>query len=141
MTSNCKIAITSFTIKICSMVFILVLGLNPVSYAQIEGDRGYEEDEPITLERVSHMLLVGTCIAGVGFLVSQLNFTETFGKIIIGIGGFIGIGGVILYLIQQLLALLSVVLNVGIKIFLFGCAVFVVISVVGGIYRWFTGGN
>lgn len=139
MTSNYKIAVTSFTIKICTMVFLFMLALNSVSYCQIDGDGEYEGDEPMTLEVVGHMLLAGACIAGVGFLVSLLSFTETLGKLIMGIGGFIGIGSAVVFLIQRLIALLALVLDVGIKLFLFGIAVLAIISIINSIYRWLTG--
>ena len=141
MTLKHILSVKSFKQKIIFCFFALMLMLNSVTYCQRDWGRGYEdeEDDPMTLKEVGHMLLAGACIAGLGFLLSMLSFTESLGKIIMGIGAFLGIGCVVIYLLQQLFALLAVVVSVGVKLALAGLAVYVVFAILAGIYNWLTG--
>ena len=141
MTLKHILSVKSFKQKIIFCFFALMLMLNSVTYCQRDWGRGYEdeEDDPMTLKEVGHMLLAGACIAGLGFLLSLVSFTASLGKIIMGIGAFLGIGCVVIYLLQQLFALLAVVVSVGVKLALAGFAVYVVFAILAGIYNWLTG--
>jgi hypothetical protein len=101
-------------------------------------DRGYgyedEDDEPMTMERVEDGLIIGAILAGVGFLFTLIPFTNTLGKVFIGIGAFVGIGGLVIYILERLFYLLGLALNLGFKLAIIGIAIYLAFSIVKYLY-------
>jgi hypothetical protein len=102
-------------------------------------DRGYgyedEDDEPMTMERVEDGLIMGAILAGVGFLFTLIPFTNTLGKVFIGIGAFVGIGGLVIYILERLFYLLGLALNLGFKLAIIGIAIYLAFSIVKYLYE------
>ena len=118
---------------------LISLFIISISYGQVDRGGGYEDNEPMTIDTVWGNLLMGGCFAVIGFLLMLLKSTEGLGKVLIGIGAFIGIGAVILYIIEKLMMGVSMVLSVAFKFVLALVIIYIVVSIFRGIFNLLTG--
>ena len=132
MEANTKYKASVFIFK-CLFFFAF---LSPsLCFAQMDRGDGYDEDdEPMTIQRVEDGLIMGAILAGAGFLFTLIPFTKTFGKVFIGIGAFVGIGGLVIYILERLFYLLGLALNLGFKLAIIGIAIYLAFSIVKYLY-------
>jgi hypothetical protein len=123
-------------------LFALLLIISKVAYCQMDrgGDMYWDdEDDEWTLERVGFDLAAGTVLAVIGYLIMQIKAVKTLGQILIGIGAFLGIGAVLLYLLQIIGMILSAVFSFALKAALVVGAIVVVFWILKSIYGWISG--
>jgi hypothetical protein len=100
-----------------------------------------DDDEKYTIATVGFSLISGGIIAIIGFLVMQIKPLNTFGKIILGIGAFLGLGTLLMYILQIIQMLLSAAFNLAWKIAIVIAIIFVIWVIIRSIYDWICGNN
>ena len=113
-----------------------------VKLVHAQWDRGgsmdYDDDETWTIQRVGFDLAAGAVIAAVGYLLMQIKSISGLGKFLVGVGAFLGIGAVIMYLLQIIGMILSATLSFAIKASIVIGAILLVLWILRGIYEWLT---
>lgn len=125
--------------KYASLFFILII-LAKLAYSQY--DRGYvddyEDDDQMSISDVGMMLVVGAAFAIVGYILMQIKSVSGLGKAILGFGAFIGIGSVVVYLLNIIGKILAATLSFAFKaVIVIGIIVFV-FYILKSIYDWFS---
>jgi hypothetical protein len=120
-------------------IFLLVAFLSPVNSYAKKHNKHYDDDELITIETVVVDIIFGAIVAGIGFVLKELRLSESIGEVLIGIGAFIGIGVLVVYLLQLLFILIGIMLNIGLFIAIIGLAIFLSSIIVKYIYNLLTG--
>jgi hypothetical protein len=122
-----------------SLVSVIVF-LFIVKLVHAQWDRGgsidYDDDEAWTIQRVGFDLAAGAVIAAVGYILMQIKSISGLGKFLVGVGAFLGIGAVIIYLLQIIGMILSATLSFAIKAGIVIGAILLVLWILRGIYEW-----
>lgn len=117
-------------------VFFLVL---KVAYSQWDrgGSLGYDDDEEsMTLRDVGFTLAGGAVLAVVGYLLMQIKSISGLGKFLVGFGAILGVGNLILYLLQILSIVLTATISIAFKVAVVIGAIVLAIWILKGIYEW-----
>lgn len=125
-----------------AFIFFILFILVKVAFCQ----HGYEDyddddDEKWTLAEVGSSLLLGGALALAGFLLMQIKAINSLGKIILGIGIFVGGIAVVFYLLQIIAIVLSAVFSFAFKLAIIIGIVLVVIVIIKAIYDWIIGNS
>ena len=121
---------------------LLITFLAYVILIHAQWDRGgsidYDDDEAWTLQRVGFDIAAGAVLAVVGYLLMQIKSISGLGKFLVGVGAFLGIGSIIIYLFQIIGMILSATLSFAIKAGIVIGAILLVLWILKGIYEWLT---
>ena len=115
-----------------------------LAYSQYDsgGSADFDDDEEkITLAGVGVSLLMGGIVALAGFLIMQIKATNTFGKILLGIGAIVGGGAVVIYLLQVIGMILSAAFSLAYKLAIIVGVVLLAGWIIKGIYNWISGNS
>jgi hypothetical protein len=125
-----------------AFIFFILFILVKVAFCQ----HGYEDyddddDEKWTLAEVGSSLLIGGVSALAGFLIMQIKVMNSLGKIILGIGIFVGGIAVVFYLMQIIAMILSAAFNFALKLAIIVGVVLLAGWIIKGIYDWIVGNS
>jgi hypothetical protein len=129
------------------LITLLLFTIVKVALCQYDSyDRGgsaaYDDDEEkMTLADVGGSLLMGGVLAVAGFLIMQIKATNTFGKILLGIGAIVGGGAVVIYLLQVIGMILSAAFSLAYKLAIIVGVVLLAGWIIKGIYNWISGNS
>lgn len=125
-------------------IFLLFLLLTKTVFSQYDkgGSLEWDDDEDKwTLARVGFDLAGGAVLAVIGYLVMQFKATNTFGRILVGIGAFLGGGAVVIYLLQVIGMILSAAFSLAYKLAIVVGVILLAVWIIKGVYDWITGNN
>jgi hypothetical protein len=125
-----------------TLIFFILFILFKVAFCQHDyGDSGdwEDDDENLTLAEVGSSLLIGGSFAIVGFLIMQIKVMNSLGKILLGIGAFVGGIAVVLYLLQIIAIILSAAFNLALKLAIIVGVILLAVWIIKGIYDWISG--
>ena len=123
-----------------SFLFIFFLFLK-VAYSQWDrgGSLSYEdEEESMTLKEVGFSLATGAVLAVVGYLLMQIKPVSGLGKFAIGLGAIIGLGSLVIYILQILSIILAATLSFAFKVGIVIGVIVIAVWILKGIYEWIT---
>ncbi len=125
-------------------LFLLLLFIFAAQFAYSQYDHGsynddIDDEEKYTIASVGYSLISGGVIAIIGFLIMQIKVLNTFGKIILGIGALLGLGTLLIYLLQKIEFLLSAAFSLAWKLAIIIGVVIVIGIIIRSIYDWICG--
>ena len=123
-------------------IFLFIILLVQIMYGQDDYGRAYdniEDEEKYTFATVGYSLISSGVLAIIGFLIMQIKPLNTFGKIILGIGAFIGLGTLVVYILQKIEMLLSAAFSLAWKIVIVIAIIFFIWLIIRSIYDWICG--
>jgi hypothetical protein len=121
--------------KLVSLSFALFILIN-LAYSQYDRGRSYdyEDGESLSLQSVGLAILFGAVFAVVGYVLMQIKALSGFGKLLVGIGAFVGIGTVALFIISFVLKIVAAAVSIGLKIAVIVGGLFLVGYAIRSIY-------